>query len=121
MNIAQIGRRDFIKTAGLATTEVLFGSCQATKTSIGSRPNVVVIFTDDQRWDCMGCMGNSDVKTPNCDQLAREGVLFENAFHSSPICEPCRASVLLGQHLSVHRCGFDMPTNPFFNYFESNT
>ncbi|MHC4326460.1 MAG: twin-arginine translocation signal domain-containing protein, partial [Planctomycetota bacterium] len=58
MNTTQIGRRDFLKTAGLTTTGFLLGGCQTSKTTSGGkdRPNVVVIFTDDQRWDCVGIM-----------------------------------------------------------------
>jgi arylsulfatase A-like enzyme len=63
-------------------------------------------------------MGNEYIKTPNCDQLARDGVLFENAFHSSPICEPSRASIMLSQHLSKHQCGFDRPTDRSISFAE---
>ena len=60
------------------------------------RPNVVVIITDDQRWDCLGCTGHPYLKTPNIDRLAKEGVLFKNAFCTTSLCSPSRASILSG-------------------------
>ncbi|GAB4311505.1 MAG: sulfatase-like hydrolase/transferase [Promethearchaeota archaeon] len=69
------------------------------------RPNVVVFLADQHRWDCLGACGNRDVRTPNLDQLAREGELFENAFCTFPVCTPSRYSLLTGlfahQHLGL--------------------
>ena len=50
--------------------------------------NVLWICTDQQRFDTLGCMGNPWVYTPNLDRLAAEGVLFENTYAQSPVCEP---------------------------------
>lgn len=76
----------------------------------GDRPNIIFLLTDDQRWDTFGFMGNKTIITPNCDKLAAEGVVFENTLHATPICQPSRASIQLGQYLNTHRCGFDAPT-----------
>src|SRR5271156_5265417 len=65
-------------------------------------PNVVVIITDDQRWDCMGCAGHPYLKTPNIDRLAHEGVLFKNAFCTTSLCSPSRASILSGLYAHSH-------------------
>jgi arylsulfatase len=62
------------------------------------KPNILVICTDQQRADTLGCYGNSHVATPNIDRLAGEGVLFENAFVQSPICSPSRGSFLTGRY-----------------------
>lgn len=67
-----------------------------------ARPNVVFIITDDQRWDCLGCMGHPFLKTPNIDRIAREGALFQNAFVTLPLCSPSRASFLTGQYATRH-------------------
>jgi len=67
------------------------------------RPNIVVIVSDDHRWDLMGCMGNPYMNTPQFDRLAREGCLFENAFTVCGVCSPSRASILTGQY--SHQCG----------------
>lgn len=68
-----------------------------------ARPNVLVILTDDQRWDAMSCAGHPLLKTPNLDRLAREGARFENAFVTTSLCSPSRASMLSG--LYAHRHG----------------
>ena len=71
---------------------------------MGKRPNILWICSDQQRWDTLGCYGNAFVETPNLDRLAREGVLFENAFCQSPICTPSRASFLTGRYPRTTRC-----------------
>jgi arylsulfatase A-like enzyme len=75
------------------------------------RPNIIFLLADDQRYDSMGAMGNPYAVTPNMDKLATEGVLFENAYLTSPICEPSRASIMLSQYQGTHRTGFDRPVN----------
>jgi N-acetylglucosamine-6-sulfatase len=74
-------------------------------------PNVVIIITDDQRWDCLGCAGHPHLKTPHLDRLAREGVRFKNAFCTTSLCSPSRASILSGVY--AHRHGV---TNNFTEY-----
>jgi N-acetylglucosamine-6-sulfatase len=67
-----------------------------------SRPNVVFILMDDLRWDELRCMGNPIAETPNIDRLAREGALFRNAFVTTPLCSPSRASFLTGRYAHAH-------------------
>ena len=62
------------------------------------RPNIVVFMADDWSWPHAGALGDPVVQTPNFDRVAREGVLFENAFVSMPSCTPSRLSILTGQH-----------------------
>ncbi|MBI1965728.1 MAG: sulfatase-like hydrolase/transferase [Betaproteobacteria bacterium] len=66
------------------------------------RPNFLVILIDDLRFDEFGAGGHPYLKTPNIDRIAREGALFERAFHTTPICSPNRASILTGQYASRH-------------------
>jgi len=66
------------------------------------RPNLVVILIDDLRYDEFGAGGHPYLKTPHIDRLAAEGVLFERAFHTTPICSPNRASIVTGQYASRH-------------------
>ncbi|MEY4567678.1 MAG: hypothetical protein RLY14_2648 [Planctomycetota bacterium] len=80
-------------------------------TAIGKSPNVLVILCDDLRWNALGCTGHPFVKTPNIDQLAREGVLFENAFCTTSLCSPSRASILSGLYAHTHGV-----TNNFTEY-----
>ncbi|HUX55535.1 MAG TPA: sulfatase-like hydrolase/transferase [Bacteroidales bacterium] len=59
-------------------------------------PNVLIIMTDQQRWDALGCAGNLEIKTPNIDRLAKGGVQFRNAYSSCPVSVPARSSILTG-------------------------
>lgn len=70
-------------------------------------PNVLILLTDDQRWDALGCAGNRIVRTPEMDRLAREGTMFMNAFVTTSICAASRASILMGQYERAHRCNFN--------------
>lgn len=82
------------------------------KESKNERPNVLLVVTDQQRFDTLGCYGNPYVDTPNLDQFAREGVLFERAYCQSPVCTPSRASFLTGRYPRTTRCranGQSMP------------
>lgn len=60
------------------------------------RPNILFVMTDQQRFDAMGAAGNSIIKTPNLDRLAREGALFRRAYSSTPTCTPARSALLTG-------------------------
>lgn len=65
-------------------------------------PNIVFILSDNQRADFMGCAGHPFVLTPNLDRLAREGIRFSNAFVTTSLCSPSRASFLTGQMARTH-------------------
>jgi len=65
-------------------------------------PNVIVILSDDHRWDHLGIAGHPFLRTPNLDRLASEGVLFENAFVTTSLCSPSRASFLTGTYAHTH-------------------
>jgi len=70
--------------------------------STEDRPNVVYVVTDDQRWDAMSCAGHPFLKTPNMDRLAAEGARFANAFVTTSLCSPSRASSLSGLYAHSH-------------------
>ena len=77
-----------------------------------TRPNILWICTDQQRYDTIGALGNDAIRTPNLDRLASEGVAFKRAYSQSPVCTPSRASFLTGRYpstLHVNRNG-----NAFF-------
>lgn len=67
------------------------------------RPNVVFVLADDLRWDCLGVAGHPHLKTPNVDRLAKEGVHFKNAFCTTSLCSPSRASILSGLYAHSHK------------------
>lgn len=76
---------------------MVMGCGESDKEEITKRPNILILMTDNQFSDHVGAYGDQVVKTPNIDKVAKEGVLFNNAFCSSPSCSPARASMLTGQ------------------------
>ena len=66
------------------------------------RPNVLFILCDDLRPDALGCFGSKHVKTPRIDALAAGGVRFANAFCTTSLCSPSRASILTGLYAHAH-------------------
>ena len=66
------------------------------------QPNLLFILSDDQGAWAMGCAGNEEIRSPNLDRLAREGIRFDNFFCASPVCSPARASILTGRIPSQH-------------------
>jgi len=104
-------RRDFLKAAGMgAATFALPGCVNAFTKSVPThkdrlqkkRPNIMILMTDQQRFDSLSCYGCKAVKTPNLDRLAREGALFENCYSPCPVCTPSRASMLTGKAVPGH-------------------
>ena len=79
------------------------------------KPNIIFILTDDQRFDALGKAGNDIIKTPNMDQLAREGIYFRNAFVTTPICAASRASIITGLYERTHQ--FTFLTSPLAEKF----
>ncbi len=79
------------------------------------KPDIIFIFSDQQRWDTLGCYGHAIFPglTPNLDQMAREGVRFEYAFSPQPVCGPARACVQTGKWATETGCfrnGIALPT-----------
>ena len=66
------------------------------------KPNIIFILSDDQGVWASGCYGNEEIKTPNIDKLAKEGIKFENFFVVNPVCSPSRATFLTGKIPSQH-------------------
>ena len=63
-----------------------------------SKPNVIIILADDAGYSDFGFMGSDEIKTPNLDQLALDGVTFNNAYVSASVCSPSRAGLLTGMY-----------------------
>ena len=66
------------------------------------RPNFLLISTDQQRADHLGCYGARVLRTPSIDSLAARGIRFDRAYVSSPVCMPNRASLVTGRMPSLH-------------------
>ena len=68
-----------------------------------ARKNVIIFYTDQQRADSLGCMGNTVARTPAVDALARRGVLYRRQYAVNPVCMPSRASFHTGRYPQAHR------------------
>jgi len=76
------------------------------------RPNILFLFTDQQRADSIGALGNSFAQTPHLDRLCREGTAFTSAYTPSPECVPARACLITGQYVNRHGCGCNEQSMP---------
>ena len=95
-------RRDFLKAMGLGAASLAFAGYANASEPFGSgvskkRPNILFCLADDWSWPHTSIAGDMVVRTPTFDRVARQGVLFENAFVSSPSCTPSRGAILTGQ------------------------
>ncbi len=92
-----------MKIAGILFVLLVFtGVAPAAKDATDPRPNLLMIFTDDQRHDAVGYAGNDVVHTPNLDRLARSGLVFTNCFVNTSICAVSRANLISGQYPGRH-------------------
>jgi N-sulfoglucosamine sulfohydrolase len=99
MNASKCNRREFLKAAGLtAACAVFSGNVRAHAADRRKRPpNILFCIADDWSWPHAGIGGDPVVKTPTFDRVAREGVLFQNAFVTAPSCTPSRGAIVAGQ------------------------
>jgi N-acetylglucosamine-6-sulfatase len=90
--------------ATVAVLLVCLGSMSVTQPEAQQSrpPNIVFVLIDDLRWDELGITGHPFIKTPHIDRIGREGALFRNAFMTTPLCSPSRASFLTGQYAHTH-------------------
>ncbi|MGI9445309.1 MAG: sulfatase-like hydrolase/transferase, partial [Rubripirellula sp.] len=78
-------------------------------TAAAEKPNILIIFTDDQGYGDVGCYGSEQNKTPRLDQLAAEGTRF-TSFYSQTVCGPSRSALLTGRH-PIRSKGWGMPAS----------
>jgi len=98
----QDGKRlllNFFQIAGVPLTSE---TSDGARPQPAGRPNVVLILTDDQRWDAMSCAGHPLLRTPHLDRMAAEGARFANMFVTTSLCSPSRASILSGLYAHAH-------------------
>jgi arylsulfatase A-like enzyme len=88
-------RRDLLRAAPLAAIP----AAAQQRSENHSRPNIVLIISDQFRWDCIGALGLNPMNlTPHLDAMARRGVLFRNAFCNQPVCAPARGCMFTSQY-----------------------
>ncbi len=96
---------------------VYFSFLVSCSTETDSKPNIIIILADDAGYSDFGFMGSDEIKTPNLDQLALDGVIFNNAYVSASVCSPSRAGLLTGmyQQRFGHECNLDSDVNNSFD------
>jgi arylsulfatase A-like enzyme len=93
-------RREWLRASAAAAA----ASSAAAQNISAARPNILLIISDQFRWDCLGAMGLNPMNlTPNLDRMASRGVLFRSAISNQPVCAPARASIFTGQYPGMHR------------------
>ncbi len=86
---------------------LLVASLTSLPAADSKRPNLVFLLADDQSTYSMGCYGNPDVKTPNLDALAADGIVFDHHYDTTAICMASRASILTGKFEYKTGCNFE--------------
>ena len=96
---------------------VYFSLLVSCSTETDSKPNIIIILADDAGFSDFGFMGSDEIKTPNLDQLALDGITFNNAYVSASVCSPSRAGLLTGmyQQRFGHECNLDSDVNNSFD------
>jgi N-sulfoglucosamine sulfohydrolase len=100
MKTSQCNRREFLKVAGLGAACAAWAASRSAGAQSAGRtrsPHILFCIADDWSWPHASIAGDKVVKTPTFDRLAREGVLFSNAFVTAPSCTPSRGSIVTGQ------------------------
>jgi len=90
-------QRNLIAKALLFLSNIIFVMSLLSATAFAQqKPNIIIFITDDHNQQDIGCYGNVDVKTPNMNQLAAEGMRFSKAYAASPMCSPSRSVMFTG-------------------------
>jgi arylsulfatase A-like enzyme len=108
----KITRRKFLKRSIYAGPALYAAMLPLAGEKSEKRPNIILLLTDDQRDDTLGCAGHPVVRTPNIDKLAARGVRFENCFVTTSICAASRASIFTGLYERTHGYTFGKPPVP---------
>ncbi len=97
MQSSSINRREFIKTIGYSTAVFTLQGYMSCKRTNVQRPNILWLVSEDNG-PFLGCYGDPLAETPNLDELASEGIVFENAFANAPVCAPARSTIITGMY-----------------------
>ncbi len=106
----EMDRRTFLGVLGAGAAGMLAGGANADSAKL---PNIVFILADDMGRHQLGCYGNAFYETPNIDGLAREGVMFTDAYAACPVCSPTRASIMTGKYPARLHITDYIPGNPY--------
>jgi len=105
-------RRQFMVTTALGTLTLALPAAGA-QAKQDAPPNFLILQPDQHRGTVMGCAGDTQIKTPNLDRLAAEGIRFSNCVSSSPVCSPFRGTLQTGLYPHIH--GVDVNSESLFD------
>lgn len=77
---------------------IFFSFCISQIGFAQQKPNIIYIYADDLGYGELGCYGQQKIKTPNLDQIAKEGIRFTQHYTSAPVCAPARCMLMTGKH-----------------------
>jgi arylsulfatase A-like enzyme len=99
-----VTRRDFLRqSSAVAAVPLAASQASSAVQTPATRPNVVLVISDQFRWDCLGANGLTPLNlTPNLDAMAAEGTNFANAITNQPVCGPSRATLFTGEYATRH-------------------
>ena len=102
MSISRTTRRTFLKGIGVCAASVALPSCEAAEKRVSkpavTKPNIILCMTDDQGWGDTGYNGHPILKTPNLDEMSKDGIRFNRFYAGAPVCSPTRGSAITGRH-----------------------
>ena len=96
MSTTHYTRRSFLRALGAGMASLAIPSVMRAGGRAGGKPNFVIIFTDDQGYQDVGCFGSPSIRTPNLDRMASEGMKFTDFYSAASVCSPSRAALLTG-------------------------
>jgi len=104
MNTQNYDRRSFLKAFGIGAASLALEGCvsgsgQTSSSAAAKNPNIVFVIVDDMGWADLGCYGSRQIKTPNIDRMAAEGVRFTQAYSGCTVCAPARSVLMTGMHM----------------------
>lgn len=86
-------RRSFLTTVAACVAMITFAGAKAPK-----QPNIILVLADDLGWNELGCYGQTKIRTPHIDQMAKEGMRFTQFYTGAPVCAPARCNLMTGKH-----------------------
>ncbi|MFT6618524.1 MAG: arylsulfatase, partial [Limisphaerales bacterium] len=90
--------RNYCLLLAALTLLTFFSAVDAGAAKSATKPNIVFIIADDLGWAELGCYGQTKIKTPRVDSLARDGMKFTQAYAGNAVCAPSRCVLMTGKH-----------------------
>ena len=113
-----MNRRNFLKalngtTISILNAGLLLGTAQSCTNRVNKKPNIIYILADDLGYGDLGCYGQTKIKTPNLDRMAKEGMRFTDHYSGSTVCAPSRCTLMTGFHTGHSRVRGNYEKGPY--------